>query len=259
MEELLQQRFGVEEKERLLELSIGRIGSSRGISTSSSRGGSMWCDCLSTMALLEDDATPGQLRPDAFRWLDRAIAMAAQAGIYVIVDMHGAPGGQSNDQCTGHGGQNKLWLPENRKRAAFLWKKIAERYRDNPTVAAYDLLNEPYGDYHGEPPDLTQRSSRPWTNWSMPFARWTKEHLILCAGSTEEWRCMGLPLPAGGRTSATRNISIPACSAACRHWKRTRGLSVSICGGKRSCSSNGTCRSWPASSMWSSTRRAARP
>jgi glucan 1,3-beta-glucosidase len=95
--------------------------------------------------LLEGESNPGQLKPDAFYWLDRAVEMAEEAGIYVILDMHGAPGGQSLDGITGQAGRNQFWKPENRKRGAFIWQKIAEHFRDNPTVAAYDLLNEPFG------------------------------------------------------------------------------------------------------------------
>src|SRR5882724_4719160 len=120
MEELLQQRFGAEEKKRLLELYRENWIKPRDFDIIKS-----WRFNVVRLpfyyGLLENDAAPGQLRPDAFKWLDRAVTMAAQAGIYVIVDMHGAPGGQSTDQCTGHGGQNKLGLPENRERAAFLW------------------------------------------------------------------------------------------------------------------------------------------
>src|SRR5579862_1958344 len=153
-EELLQQRFGAAEKDRLLDVFRENWIGPRDFEILKA-----WKFNVVRLpfnyTLLQDDAAPDQLRTNAFRWLDRAVDMATRAGIYVIVDMHGAPGGQSTDQCTGRSGQNKLWLPENRKRAAFLWKKIAERYRNSPMVAAYDLLNEPYGNYSSVPPDLT--------------------------------------------------------------------------------------------------------
>ncbi|MCU0792601.1 MAG: cellulase family glycosylhydrolase [Opitutaceae bacterium] len=95
-------------------------------------------------AMLEDPARPGTVREGGFRWLDRAIAMATAEGLYTIVDMHGAPGAQSLDHVTGEQGRNEFWRPENRKRAAGIWEAIAARYRDNPAVVAYDLLNEPF-------------------------------------------------------------------------------------------------------------------
>src|SRR6266852_5483087 len=92
MEELLQQRFGAEEKERLLALYRENWIQPRDFDIIKSWGFNV-VRLPIYYDLLEDDAAPGRLRPDAFKWLDRAIEMGRQAGIYVIVDMHGAPGG----------------------------------------------------------------------------------------------------------------------------------------------------------------------
>jgi glucan 1,3-beta-glucosidase len=194
VEEVLRQRFGPEEKQRLLELQRENWIKPRDFYTIKSWGFNV-VRLPFYYDLLEDDATPGQLRSDAFKWLDRAINMAAQAGIYVIVDMHGAPGGQSKDQCTGHIGQDKLWQAEYRKRAAFLWKSIAEHYRNNPTVAAYDLLNEPYGNYKDEPPDATVVATME------EFVRAIREvdsrHMIFCAGTFRGVAIYGPPASHG--------------------------------------------------------------
>jgi hypothetical protein len=111
------------------------------------------------------------------------------------LDLHGAPGGQSTDQCTGHGGQNKFWLPENTKRTAFLWRALAERYRGNPTIAAYDLLNEPYGNYGNNPSDST------FVTTMDELIRAIREvdqgHLILCAGSIRGMAMLGPPASHG--------------------------------------------------------------
>ncbi len=91
------------------------------------------------------------LKPAAFEWLDRGIALAEDAGMYVILDLHGAPGGQSGDMTTGQIGQNNLWTDQRcQARTIWLWREIARRYRDNSTVVAYDLLNEPWGDYQAD-------------------------------------------------------------------------------------------------------------
>jgi glucan 1,3-beta-glucosidase len=194
LEELLQQRFGVEEKERLLAVYRENWIKPRDFDVIKSWGFNL-VRLPFYYDLLEDDAAPGQLRPDAFKWLDLAINMATKAGIYVVLDLHGAPGGQSNDQCTGHGGQNKLWLPENRKRTAFLWRALAERYRANPTIAAYDLLNEPYGNYGNNPSDST------FVTTMDELIRAIREvdqgHLILCAGSIRGMAVLGPPTSHG--------------------------------------------------------------
>lgn len=79
-----------------------------------------------------------------FELLDRVIGWSKQAGLYVILDMHAAPGGQTGtniDDSHGH-----PWLfesPESQERLIRIWAKIAERYSDENTVIGYDLLNEP--------------------------------------------------------------------------------------------------------------------
>lgn len=93
------------------------------------------------------DENPG------FQRLDWLLETCAAHGIYVILDLHGAPGGQSMNHCTGKAGRNLLYTDDAAMDAAKrLWVEIAARYSENPTVAAYDLLNEPQnnGGYTGE-------------------------------------------------------------------------------------------------------------
>jgi hypothetical protein len=72
--------------------------------------------------------------------------MAKERDLYVILDMHGAPGRQSGMDHSGRVGYNKLWSNKGyQKQTAWLWNQISKRYKDEPTVAAYDLLNEPWG------------------------------------------------------------------------------------------------------------------
>ena len=88
-----------------------------------------------------------------FQRLDWLLEQCGQHGIYVILDLHGAPGGQSMNHCTGKAGRNLLYTEEkNLETTERLWKAIAARYRENPVVASYDLLNEPQnnGGYTGD-------------------------------------------------------------------------------------------------------------
>ena len=98
--------------------------------------------------LQEEDET---WRPDAFRRLDWLVAQAWRRGIYTILDFHGAPGGQSESESTGrvrkksaNGLVPEFWSnPAHLDRSAEIWRRVAEHFRGNPAVAAYDLLNEP--------------------------------------------------------------------------------------------------------------------
>ena len=180
VEQMLTDRFGVSEKDHILDLYRENWISQRDFGIIKS-----WRFNVVRLpfhySLLEDDAKPGELRPDAFHWLDRAVSMAQQAGIYVILDLHGAPGGQSLDGVTGKAGSNQFWLPANRQRGAFIWQKIAEHYRDNPTVAAYDLLNEPYGSMDSSNHDAVLLAAM--DEMIHAIRQFDDHHIIFCAGS----------------------------------------------------------------------------
>ena len=96
--------------------------------------------------LMDSDEKPFRLKDDAWEWFDQAISMAKKREMYVILDMHGAPGRQSGMDHSGRVGYNKLWSNKNhQKQTVWLWNQISQRYRKEPAVAAYDLLNEPWG------------------------------------------------------------------------------------------------------------------
>ncbi|MBO7743685.1 cellulase family glycosylhydrolase [Paenibacillus sp. MWE-103] len=100
----------------------------------------------------ESDEAPYGYLPEGFAWLDQAVGWARDNGIYVILDMHAAQGGQNpnfhSDTITGHAA---FWDHQShRDRASALWREIARRYRDEPAIAGYDLLNEPI------PPHISQ-------------------------------------------------------------------------------------------------------
>jgi aryl-phospho-beta-D-glucosidase BglC (GH1 family) len=85
-------------------------------------------------------------RSDAFTYLDWLVSNCASRGIYVIIDMHGAVGGQSNDVVTGYGSQDQYWNNGTYQGdTAWMWWQIANHFKGNATVAGYDLLNEPTG------------------------------------------------------------------------------------------------------------------
>ncbi len=89
---------------------------------------------------LEADANPYRYLSDGWAWLDSNAVWARRQGVYLIFNMHVPQGGY---QSMGEGGA--LWdIPRNQWRLATLWKAIAARYRDNPAIAGYDLLNEPW-------------------------------------------------------------------------------------------------------------------
>ncbi len=80
--------------------------------------------------------------------LDRVIKWCKNEGLYVILDMHCAPGGQTGDNIDdSHGYPFLFTSPENQELTIDIWKKIAARYKNEKTVMGYDLLNEPIAHY----------------------------------------------------------------------------------------------------------------
>jgi endoglucanase len=69
--------------------------------------------------------------------------------VYLILDLHGAPGGQGKDANISDYDPSKLSLwesAENRRKTVALWKKLAQRYANEPWIGGYDLINEPNWD-----------------------------------------------------------------------------------------------------------------
>jgi len=94
-------------------------------------------------AWLEREGRPGVWNEEGFRRIDEVLSWARRWHVYVILDMHIAPGGQNPTPYT-VGGANALWTdPDAQTRFAQLWREIARRYRTRPEVAAYELMNEP--------------------------------------------------------------------------------------------------------------------
>jgi len=81
---------------------------------------------------------------EGFRLLDRVIDWSRETGLYVIIDMHCAPGGQTGANIDDSWGYPWLYdSPEAQQQTIAVWKRIAAHYRDSETVLGYDLLNEP--------------------------------------------------------------------------------------------------------------------
>ncbi|KAI0258886.1 glycoside hydrolase [Gloeopeniophorella convolvens] len=98
----------------------------------------------------EDDMDPRVLKPDGFRHLDRVIKICAQNGIYTILDLHTAPGGQNNGWHSDHGGHlANFWRHKDfQDRSIWLWEQLAAHYAGNPWIAGYNPLNEPADPSH---------------------------------------------------------------------------------------------------------------
>lgn len=99
---------------------------------------------------------------EGFKMTDDLLKWCADNKTYLILDMHALPGGQGNDANISDNDKSKpsLWeSEENQKKTIALWKKLAERYKDEPWIGGYDLINEPNINFTGKNPNGTDEMS----------------------------------------------------------------------------------------------------
>jgi endoglucanase len=83
-----------------------------------------------------------------FELLDRVIGWCKKEGLYVILDMHCAPGGQTGDNIDDGYSYPFLFKSDGMKAlTASIWHRIADHYKNETTILGYDLLNEPIATY----------------------------------------------------------------------------------------------------------------
>ena len=84
-------------------------------------------------------------REEGFTLLDTFLEWCRTHELLVILDMHAAPGAQSEHNISDSDGEARLWTePETYwPQTVAIWKEIARRYADERLIVGYDLINEP--------------------------------------------------------------------------------------------------------------------
>jgi len=95
--------------------------------------------------ILTPPESPGVYLEEGFAVLDSVLSWGRDNHIYLILDLHAAPGGQSDQPISDYNSQYpSLWESSaNKDRTVQLWRKIAERYVNEEWIGGYDLINEP--------------------------------------------------------------------------------------------------------------------
>ncbi|MDR0417719.1 MAG: glycoside hydrolase family 5 protein [Propionibacteriaceae bacterium] len=127
----------------------------------------------------EDDDAPFQLKESGFRALDRAVHLCARHRLYAIIDLHAAPGCQNQGWHSDNNTHKAVFWrqPHFQDRVVHLWEHLAARYKDNPWVGGYNLLNEPA--------DPTRRAVGPFTGRLAHAVRAADpNHILFLDGNT---------------------------------------------------------------------------
>ena len=80
-----------------------------------------------------------------FKLTDNLLSWCKKNKIYLILDLHAAPGGQGNDRPIADVDTLKpnLWnSEENQKKTIALWRRLSVRYKNEEWIGGYDLINE---------------------------------------------------------------------------------------------------------------------
>ncbi len=89
------------------------------------------------------EKAPYQYSTTGVQHLDRTISWGKRYGLWIILDLHAACGAQNHDWHSDSLGKAELWQRKNlQDRTIALWEFLADRYKNEPTIAGYDLLNE---------------------------------------------------------------------------------------------------------------------
>lgn len=107
--------------------------------------------------------------PKGFKMVDDLLKWCKKNKIYLILDLHAAPGGQGNELAISDRNPDEpsLWQSRaNQDKTVALWKELAKRYANEPYIGGYDILNETnWGfDNPGDPHGLNEKQNIPLRN-----------------------------------------------------------------------------------------------
>lgn len=134
--------------------------------------------------MFTDDLYMGE-RNAGFKYFDRLIDWCRQEKMYVLLDMHAAPGGQTGDNIDDSYGYPYLYKSKSSQDLMTeIWVKIAEKYKNEPIIIGYDIVNEPIAHYFNEElPYLNNQLFLLYKHIITEIRAVDKEHTIFLNGS----------------------------------------------------------------------------
>lgn len=128
-----------------------------------------------------------------FAMTDSLLSWCKANNMYLILDLHAAPGGQGNDLPISDRDPSKpsLWESEaNKEKTIALWKKLAERYANEPWIGGYDIINEPNWGFEDPKNDFrgtAEKKNEPLKDLMIAITKAIREvdrkHIIIIEGN----------------------------------------------------------------------------
>ena len=121
---------------------------------------------------------------DGFARIDSVIGWCRETGLYLILDMHDAPGGQTGDNIDDSYGYPWLFESETSQQLfCDIWKKIATYYKNEPVILGYELMNEPIAPYFSNMEELNGKLEPLYKRATAAIREADTNHIILLGGA----------------------------------------------------------------------------
>ena len=135
--------------------------------------------------LFTDEDYMGQTgQKDGYERIDSVVSWCKANDLYLILDMHDCPGGQTGDNIDdGHG---YPWLFESEQSQQLfcnIWREIASRYQNETTILGYELMNEPIAHYFENKDSLYQLLQPLYKRCVASIREVDQNHIILLGGA----------------------------------------------------------------------------
>ncbi len=134
--------------------------------------------------MFTDDLYMGE-RNSGFKYFDRLIDWCREEQLYVLLDMHCAPGGQTGDNIDdSYGYPYLLKSKSSQDLMTDIWVAIAEKYKNEPIIIGYDIVNEPIAHYfNDELDDLNNQLILLYNRIVKEVRAVDQQHIIFLSGS----------------------------------------------------------------------------
>jgi len=134
--------------------------------------------------LFTDDLYMGE-RNQGFKYFNRLIEWCREEQIYILLDMHCAPGGQTGDNIDdSYGYPYLLKSKSSQDLMTEIWVNIAETYKNEPVIIGYDIVNEPIAHYfENELAELNHKLFMLYKRITNEIRKVDQDHMIFLNGS----------------------------------------------------------------------------
>ena len=122
---------------------------------------------------------------DGFARVDQVVQWCRENKLYLILDMHDCPGGQTGDNIDdSYGYPWLLTSPASQEKFCSIWRRIAKRYENEPVILGYELMNEPIAHYFEADMKHLKGALEPLQKRAVSAIREVdKKHIVILGGA----------------------------------------------------------------------------